>query len=243
MKRPVRASVPQYTYRQGKHEKKTVYRRLVIIGAITTVLLLIVFFWGLTFVNVLGLLGTNESAGSDGIEFQIPLQKPSFDSLPEFINKDRITISGTTSAEASVILIVNGVEVGKTVADTTGSFSFVDISLKEGFNLIKAKVSNDSGETQEQSAHITLDKTKPELTINSPTDKQSFPKETETITVKGKTDPDSIVLVNSNQAILDQDGNFSHVVTVTKGENEIEVKATEEAGNSKIIKLSVSVKN
>ncbi|MCH7541983.1 hypothetical protein IH981_04395, partial [Patescibacteria group bacterium] len=60
---------------------------------------------------------------------------------------------------------------------------------------------------------------------------------------KGKTDPDSIVLVNSIQAILDKDGNFSHVVTVTKGENEIEVRTTDEAGNSKIIKLSVSVKN
>jgi len=243
MRRLARTDVPQYTYRQGGHKEKTVYRRLAIIGAITVVLLLIIFFWGLTFVNVLGLLGTNKDTASDGLQFQIPLQKPSFDSLPEFTNKETITITGNTSSGAQVVLIVNGIKVGKTITDTTGNFSFIDVVLKEGFNLIKLKASNDSGETQEQSAHITLDKTKPDLTITSPNDKQSFPKGTKTTTVKGKAEPDSTVFVDSIQAILDQNGNFSHVVQLITGENDIEIKATDEAGNSKIIKLGVSVKN
>ena len=243
MRRLARSDVPQYTYRQGGHKEKTVYRRLAIIGAITVVLLLIIFFWGLTFVNVLGLLGTNKNTTSEGLKFQIPLQKPSFDSLPEFTNKETITITGNTSSGAQVVLIVNGTKVGKTITDTTGNFSFIDVVLKEGFNLIKLKASNDSGETQEQSAHITLDKTKPDLTITSPNDKQSFPKDTETTTVKGKAEPDSIVFVNSIQAILDQNGNFSHRVPVTAGENDIEIKAADEARNATITKLSVTVKN
>src|SRR4030066_1452683 len=108
MRRLARTDVPQYTYRQGRHKEKTVYRRLAVIGTITVVLLLIIFFWGLTFVNVLGLLGTNEDTTSNGLEFQIPLQKPSFDSLSEFTNKETITLPEKTSSGAQVVLIVNG---------------------------------------------------------------------------------------------------------------------------------------
>src|SRR4030042_4375866 len=119
MKRDVRVGVPQYTYRQTNKEEKVIRRRLAIIGGVTVVILLIIWFWGLTFVRVIGWLGTR-SSGSETApppKYQIPLQKPVLHDLPEFTNQDKLTVSGSTSAEASVILAANGNEVGKTVAD------------------------------------------------------------------------------------------------------------------------------
>jgi len=233
--------VPHYTYRQDKTEEKTLYRRLAIIGGITIILLIALAFWGVTFISIIGRLGTKGEDETTRISFEIPLQKPSLTSVPEFTNKDEITISGTTTSEASLVLYVNGTQISRTIADTSGNFSFIDVSLKEGLNLIKVIASNAAGDNQEERVLITLDKIKPELKITSPTNGQSFPKDTDTITIKGVTEPDSTVLINSIQGTLDQDGNFAYTLSVTVGKNKIEVKSTDKAGNSNIEKLSITV--
>jgi hypothetical protein len=239
MKRTVRVGVPHYTYRGEKAEEKTVYRRLAIIGGITVILLLVVWFWGITFVRILGALGTNESENTSQFSFEIPLQEPSITSLPEFTNKEKITISGKTTAEVNVTLFVNGVQVSNTIADVSGGFSFVNVSLKNGLNFVKVAASDASGATQDTTEFITLDKTKPTLEISTPSDGQVFPKKTKKVSVKGRADPDSDVFINSIQAITDQNGNFTYSLTVSKGENKIEIKATDKAGNTKTQKLTI----
>jgi len=242
MKRDVRAGVPAYTYRQVNKEERLTYRRLAIIGGLTVVLLLIVWFWGLTFIRVIGWLGTkNSSSQSNSSEYELPLQKPTLSSLPEFTNVDKITISGSSSADVSITITVNGVQAGETVADTSGNFSFADVPLKTGTNLIKVVASNKAGQTAEERAIITLDKQPPNLQVSQPTDGQNFPKDTKNITIKGTAEAESTVFINSIQAMLDQNGGFSYVLDVSPGENKIEVKAIDQAGNSKVINLTVIV--
>ncbi|OGY26221.1 MAG: hypothetical protein A2Z24_01510 [Candidatus Woykebacteria bacterium RBG_16_44_10] len=243
MKRDVRVGVPQYTYRQSNKEEKVIRRRLAIIGGVTVVILLITWFWGLTFVRVIGWLGTR-SSGSETApppEYEIPLQKPVLHDLPEFTNQDKLTVSGTTSAEANITLTVNGTEAGKTIADASGSFSFVNVPLKVGTNLLKVTVFNKSGESLSGSAIITLDKEPPNLQVSEPTNNQNFPKDTKQITVKGTAETESTVFVSSIQAMLDQNGSFSYSLDVSPGENKIEVKSVDKAGNSKIVNLTVTV--
>ena len=241
MRRTARTGVPHYTYRGEKTEEKTIYRRLAIIGGVTLILLVVIWFWGISFIRILGALGTNDSESTNQANFETPLQKPSITSLPEFTNKEKITITGTTTTGVSVTLYVEGVQVGKTIADISGAFTFVDVTLKNGLNFIKLVASNTSGQTQENTELITLDKTKPKLQITAPSDDQIFPKGTKKVTVKVKTDPDSEVFVNSIQAITNQDGKFSHVLSVSKGTNKIEATSTDKAGNTRTIKITIVV--
>src|SRR3990167_1251897 len=241
MKRPLRAGVPAYTYKQDKTEEKNIYRRLAIIGGITVVLLFILWFWGIAFIRIIGTLGTNNNDSISKPRIEIPLQPPSLGDFPEFTNKDKISLSGTTSPQAKLKLIVNGAEASSTIADTGGNFSFVDVSLKDGINILKVKASNSSGEGKETRVLITLDKTKPSLTVISPTNGQGFPKNTTTISIKGKTDPDATVLINSIQAITDKDGNFSYDLSASPGSINIEITASDEAGNAESQKLVVTI--
>ncbi len=205
------------------------------------VLFLAIWFWGVTFINILGFLGTNESDDTTPLSFELPLRKPTIEELPEFTNKESITISGSSNAEVTLTLFVNGTKTGETTADTGGNFSFVNVALKEGLNLIKVVATNSKEETQEQTSLITLDKTKPELSITAPKNGQTFPDDTKSITVKGKSGPDATVLVNLIQAITNADGSFSYVLTVTPGENKIEIKSIDQAGNVITEKLTIVI--
>ncbi|OGY26859.1 MAG: hypothetical protein A2Z11_01640 [Candidatus Woykebacteria bacterium RBG_16_43_9] len=241
MKHNIRTGIPQYTYRQKNTADKKIYRRLAVFGGLTVVLLLAIWFWGVTFVNILGLLGTNDSEEGNQPKFELPLRKPTFEDLPEFTNKETITITGSINAEMTLTLFVNGSQSGETTADAGGNFSFVNVSLKEGLNLIKVVATNSKEETKEETFLITLDKTKPQLAVTAPKSGQTFPKSTNSITVKGKTEPEATVFVNLIQATTDQDGNFSYVLTISPGENKIEVKSTDEAGNTEVEKLTITV--
>lgn len=205
------------------------------------VLFLAIWFWGVTFINILGFLGTNESDDTTPLSFELPLRKPTIEKLPEFTNKESITISGSSNAEVTLTLFVNGTKTGKTTADAGGNFSFVNVALKEGLNLLKVVATNSKEETQEQISLITLDKTKPELSITAPKNGETFPDDTKSITVKGKSEPDATVLINLIQAITNADGSFSYVLTVTPGENKIEIKSTDQAGNVITEKLTVVI--
>jgi len=241
MKRNLRTQIPHYTYKQKNTTNKKVYRRLTIIGALTLVLFLAIWFWGVTFINILGFLGTDESDATTTQSFEQPLRKPTIEDLPEFTNKESITISGSSNAEVSLALYVNGVQSGETTADAGGNFSFVNVPLKEGLNLLKVVATNSKEETQEQTSLISLDKTKPKISITSPKNGETFPDDTQTIIVKGQSEPDAIVLVNLIQAITNADGSFSYVLTVTPGENKIEIKSTDQAGNVVTEKLTIVV--
>ncbi|OGY24313.1 MAG: hypothetical protein A2172_00395 [Candidatus Woykebacteria bacterium RBG_13_40_15] len=241
MKRKIRAGVPAYTYRQFNQENKQIYRRLAIIIGITAVLILVIWFWGITFVQIIG--GLNSKDAEESTDLNIPLTKPTFSSLPEFTNKEKITISGSTTAGVNVLLYLNGTETGKTVTDNAGKFAFTDVSLNEGLNFIKIAASDKSGETQEERATITLDKTEPALTVSEPVNGQVFGKETKNVTIKGTTEPDTTVFINSIQTPIYQNNSFSYVLSVSAGETKIEVRAKDKAGNTKTTNLTVVVKS
>jgi bacillopeptidase F len=242
MERKIRTGVPSYTYRQFNKENKQIYRRLAIIIGLTVILLLVIWFWGISFIQIMG--GLNSKGSSDNnTSLDIPLEKPTLSSLPEFTNKGTITVSGSTTVGADVALYLNGAENGKTVADKSGTFSFTDVSLKEGLNFIKVVASNKAEQTQEERTTITMDQTAPILDITQPTNNQVFEKDTKTVTIKGTTEADSSVYINSIQTPIYQGSSFSYMFSLTAGENKIEIKATDQAGNTKTINLTLIVKS
>ena len=231
-----------YTYSHFKTERNNVYHRLFLFIGVAIVLLLVVWFWGLTFIQILGFLGTNDNDQQIEQNFSYPLLKPVISTLPDFTNKGRITISGLTSNEVQVTLFVNGLEVGTTSSDSRGNFTFIDITLKDGLNFIKVIARDKSGESKDEKSIITLDKKPPKLEITEPKEGQRFDK-TKKITIRGISETDARIFINSIQTTLNQSGNFTYILGVTPGKNKIEIKATDKAGNIEQISLTIFIED
>lgn len=239
-----RLPVPQYSYRQSiKKEDREIYRRIALILTAFFVILLILWFTGTNFINALGILSRGGTQNNQKVsrDSDLPLLAPELEKLPESINLETINISGSTTSEVTVKLFINTKEISKTKADTTGNFVFEKVKLIEGLNLIKVVSENSKGEKKETSTTITLDKTKPNLFINSPSDGTIYPANTKTVNVSGTTEPNAVVHVNSFQAVVDQKGSFSLNLPVTPGVNSLDFSSVDAAGNVNNIKLSVSV--
>ncbi len=241
MKRKPRHSVPHYTYRQStKSEERIIYRRVGIAILAVAVFLAVLWFWGTSFINLLGFLSKPEEPTSAPPTFDLPITKPALKPLPEATNSEKITVEGTTSASQEVTLESSTGTI-KTIAETDGSFSFEGVTLKKGLNLIKVFVLDSTGNKLEESFVITFDNTKPLLEITQPKDGQTFPSSTKSIKVVGKTEEKAIVFINNIQAIVNPQGQFSFNYPAQEGTVKLEIKATDLAGNTEKTTLTVIV--
>lgn len=207
------------------------------------VLLVIIWFWGTSFVNVLGLLSSdNSDSSTNNSGYTLPLQKPDLSRIESPTNQDKINIEGTTTANAEVILLVNGNKVGEQKAEK-GSFKFTAVTLKEGINQVIVTAKDSTGAEETTRTSVVLDKTAPTLTVTAPANNASFPSSTKSVTVSGtSSDPEGVVFINSIQATIDpQTGNFSFNLPIGAGTIEIEIKAFDAAGNSVSQKRTVTV--
>lgn len=237
------SSLPQYTYRQSvKKENTKIYRRVALIIATSFVILLVVWFMGVTFLGFVGNIANgNKPDNTPKKTSNLPLQTPSIDKLPSVTSTSKIIVSGSTSANVSVDLSVNSKALNQITSDSSGSFQFSDVNLEPGLNLIKVTASDDAGKNAESSTTITLDTTKPALAIATPVDGASYPSTTKTVTVSGTTEPQAKVFVNNSQSVVDSTGKFSYNLPVVAGANTIEVKSTDQAGNITTATVTITV--
>ncbi|OGY29863.1 MAG: hypothetical protein A3F35_02640 [Candidatus Woykebacteria bacterium RIFCSPHIGHO2_12_FULL_45_10] len=240
-----RNNIPQYTYRQSsKREEKVIYRRIAAVAAALLVILVIIYFWGINFINLLGFLGSKKEATQTVTSgYDIPLQKPTLNPLQNPTNIEKIDVSGSTTAEVTVALSLNGTKIAETKVDKSGSFRFSGVILRDGLNQIQVVATDKNSAKELTNTSVVLDKTPPSLTVSSPTDGANFPSSTKSIVVSGTTsDPDGVVYLNSIQVTLDpKSGNFSFNLPVSAGQVEIEVKAFDAAGNNVTQKRTVTI--
>jgi hypothetical protein len=177
---------------------------------------------------------------------EVKVQNPSFiappvlDSFPEATASGDIIISGIASKDQAIDLYVNGDLIDTVKAGKDGGFIFKE-TIKPGENIIKAKSSVNDKESNFSNTVITVFKNAaPSLNINSPTDGQSFSKDQNIANVRGKTDTDVKVTVNSFWAITDSNGNFSYSLPLQNGDNKIKIAATDLAGNKKELEIKVT---
>lgn len=156
-------------------------------------------------------------------------------------NSASITINGTTTAQQIVQLYVNDDLVDSTTAKDDGTFSFKGISLTQQQNTIKARVKKDNKLSDfSDPLIISYIQKAPSLTLDSPSDGQSFPHDQSSVTVKGKTDADVRVTVNDFWAIVDSSGNYTYSLRLQNGDNQIHVVATDAAGNTTTKQIKVT---
>lgn len=229
----------------ARHEEKAVISRIFWLTAVSVILIFVIFTVGVNFLGnfadfLTNLFKGNQSTQEDS-SFTPP--PPSVDALPKATNKDAITILGSAIGASKVEIYQDSSKINE-IEVVEEKFEFVDFRLKTGENNLQFKAIASSGNTSDfsETIIIVLDTKEPDLEVESPTDNQHFSGNNR-IKVIGKTEPDIQVLVNNFLANVNSDGKFEVTVPLeVDGENKIEVKAQDEAGNSKVKEIKVHFK-
>ncbi len=178
-----------------------------------------------------GLISVNRNdSGNKDLFAPLP---PEFIDPPKATNKKTISLSGSAEPGATVELFVNGPKKDSVIADQSGEFNFVNVSINSGKNSIFAFALDNLGNKSEKSETVTVafDNTKPKIEILEPNKDQVISNLQNRILVKGKVDEKAQVTINDRIAITRPDNTFELLLGVKEGEIEINVVATDEAGN------------
>jgi hypothetical protein len=156
-------------------------------------------------------------------------------------------ILGEQNAKVRIYLALEGLQAAPVLDVPVGTSSriVVPFTLTEGRNDISATLFRGGAES-EHSPIVTwvLDLTPPKINITSPKDGAAIDRPTATI--KGTTQGGSTVIARnpansaSITAVASRDGSFEIELPLVRGDNEIEIDATDPAGNTarKTLKLT-----
>ena len=227
--------------RLAKKEEKATIKRIVYLSILSIILSIFLFTLGVPllgkFADALDVVFKKKDVAT--ADKSAP-QPPNLDELPEATNIAMLPISGFSQDGVKVLVYLGSDKVGEANIEN-GKFKFDGVSLKEGDNKISVKAVNNVGKEGSTSDVKTViyDKQEPKLEINTPSEGQSFSGDNR-VKVSGKTDRDVQVYANGFLALVGTEGNFEVLVPVSEGENTIEIKAVDAAGNQKAEKRKVN---
>ena len=230
--------------RLSRREERKVVKRIVYLSLFSIILAVFLITLGIPllgkFADFLNLVfRKNEISQVDSKSAPRP---PILDILPQATNSATLAISGFSQDETRVVIYNDLQNVGEAEVES-GKFQFENLKLKDGQNEISAKAISKSGKESDfsGSVKIILDKEPPKLEVDTPSEGQSFSQDNR-IKVSGKTDKDAQVYANGFLASVTAEGNFEVLVPVLEGETTIEIKATDDAGNTKVESRKVNFK-
>lgn len=203
------------------------------IGIIIVIGLLVQF--GPLLINVFGnfvytIRGGDKSDTPQAIENTL-VQPPILIDIPNATQSSRISFSGTSPIDKGTVEIYVNNDLADEIALEGDSFEAKNIQLKKGLNTIKARLNvADKTSPFSEEFSVTYITEKPKLEVEHPSDGANFTKADKNITVKGVTDPENDVSVNSFRAIVEPNGEFSYVLQLNDGENTITIEAINPAG-------------
>jgi len=215
------------------------------IGIVAIIIFLIIF--GQKILVGLGLLAStmsrNDTTNSTTAQSGRYIEPPTLNPAIEATNSATTTLSGAANAEQTVSLYNNDDLVDKKTVASDNTFKFTNVTLKDGVNTFKTKVSTKDNKTSDYSNEIIVTRLNkaPKLDVSSPTDGQSYKKAQSPIMVTGDTDQGVKVTVNGFWAIVNDQGHFTYSYNLQSGDNTLKIEATDEAGNktSKEVKIHV----
>jgi len=225
---------------QNKKMKKQAVSFLII-----SVVFLVLFFW----IGIPGLiklavnLGNSKASSKFNIEADtIPPAPPQLELIPTATTSAIINLYGTAEPGSKIVLYKNNSQDEESTTDADGQFSFLNIKLSSGTTTFYAK-SIDASENESQNSSyqtIIFDDEAPELSIAQPTDGAEFYGQTEqVIDIQGSTDPNANVYLNDRQLVVTGDGSFSTKYQLEEGDNQLNFKSIDEAGNELETTLNV----
>ncbi len=221
--------------RLARREEKKLINRIFFLSALSIIIAIFIFTLGVPILSRFAdFTGSIFNSSRDGENAEdVFLSIPILDTLPEATNSSKLFISGFASNAQKVKIFLDESEEAE-VSVEGGKFRFDNIILKIGENRIFAKsISGEKESGPSDSAVIIFDEDEPMLEVETPIEGQTITGNNR-IRVFGKTDKDAQVYANGFSGSTNAEGVFELVVPLVVGENTIEVKAVDEAGNSKI---------
>lgn len=229
MRRRVRTS--RLTRTSEKQNKRQAL--LFTVGIIVLIGILIQF--GPVLVNIFGNF-VYTLRGGDKSDTQVVgkelLQPPTFIGIPEATQSAKISFSGSApDKKGTVEIYVNDDLKDEINIDAKTDFEVKNLSLFKGSNVIKGRfVQGHNTSSFTQGFEVNYISDKPKLDVTFPSDGSTYTKADKNLTVTGTTNPDNSISVNSFRAIVDPNGNFSYLLTLKDGENQITIEAQNLAG-------------
>lgn len=221
--------------RYGKKSKNKFLITLLISGF----LLYALFTWilptligSLSFVNRLKPIPQKEIPISENTSLAPPVLNIPF----EATNTASIKVKGYSIPGTQVEIYLDDQLQTTIKASENGNFLSDSINLELGTNNISGKTIDDKNNRSLSSKPIRIfySNEKPKLEIKDPPDNQIIKGGDKKMTITGSTDSDHdiTITINNTRTIVDSNGNFSQVVDIQEGDNNIVVLAIDSATNS-----------
>ncbi len=146
-------------------------------------------------------------------------------------NQKILEVSGRTDPTAMLTINEEMVDI-----ESSGMFAH-EITLEEGPNALTLVATNRVGLQTEVIRTVMLDTVPPVIEL------KPIPEEVmqSTIVIEGRTDPGAIVTIEAQDVAVDEEGNFSHPFDLVHGFNSIEIIAIDQATNSSVEYIEVSL--
>jgi bacillopeptidase F len=222
--------------------KQTERNLLLVIVGVATLLVLFVFFGVKLLVNFSLFVEKKTDSSDKEPTKNVVMVSPILDPITSATNSASIDITGIAGSGEYVTLYINGKQLKKADVKEDNTFIFRDVELDSGDNTIKAKAfTKDNKESKfSDTESITFSNKAPSLSVDFPTDGETYHKDNNPLRVRGKTDKNIRVTINDFWAMVDDSGNYYYNLPLQNGDNQITVVATDEAGNKSTKSLKVS---
>lgn len=213
-----------------------IYLVLALLIIVATVL------WGLPAIaRLTGLIMNDDS--NPILEEELRPTPPIFSDIPEATYSGQVKIAGYAQPGLEVILYINGAEYERKLVSESGTFGFDKVKLSEGDNTAYAytTTSHDLQSEQSRSYTIVVDTTKPTVSLDTPKEGEVFRGQSQRITTfAGKvSELGSKVYIGERMVIVQSDGTFTLPYQLIEGDQEVQIKAVDKAGNEGLSSIKV----
>lgn len=229
--------------RLNRKNNDQITKKTIFLGLSTVILLVLILIFGLPLlIGFSKLLGEGKSRKVNNTEEKIlPPLAPRLEIPYEATNSSEIKIKGFAEANVTVELFRNEISIGETMVSENGDFVFNKIKLDEGENGFSAVASTEEAGSGDGSKTIklTYDKLAPEFQLTNPSE-ESLTVDYADFDIVGKTENGSSVSINNRIAVIDNEGNFKLKWQLNTGKNELEIIASDLAGNETKKKITIT---
>ncbi len=146
----------------------------------------------------------------------------------EYVNTDTIPVTVNLSDSYSLLFLVNGEEVKETGILASGEYVY-DVPVTEGTNEVLTYVVDADHNMRSTSYTVIRDSIKPALTLDMEYD--GITTYDDTITITGTIRDYDTFMINETEPVVAGDGSFKSEYILRDGENVLNVRAADIAGN------------
>lgn len=211
--------------------KNRYWKLFFVYSFFTVVLLVLIFMFGMkTAVKISEVFQNRQSLPASNL-YQNTLPEPEFQSFPLATNSAEFVITGLSLANQKVEIYLNDELTEVLTVDAEGRFNG-KIILSLGVNNIYAVTVDNQNQKSLPSAYLNIlyKNTLPLLEVLEP-ENNIFIKKNQSLVIRGKTENETKVYINSRLVVTDSGGIFSLSVKLSEGKNIYKISAVDIANN------------